>query len=380
MPKSLNTSHSLYPNITSFICVDGGALTDLKAARTFTPEAGTSFGTGTYGEHFRTAGTAYTSNGAGISPAAPINTTTDSVTIMAVMNAVGAGANSQAIYSYVEYTYTPTLGILNGFAAVKNSWNGVAADGQSTVVVQSNGAHSMTLTRPAGNAQTMTLYVDGTVTGASTASGNGSAFAGINRIGPLNGQGSLNFDLVYLIVFNKILTPTEISGVYSSLGVNTMSLLNAAAAPTSISTTPGNAVASGTQASVLSANTIITAPGNAVASGTPAAVTNLVPGVVIPTATTGATASGTAASVGTNIQTGMIPNNNGSVAANTAVVWTWTPNGRVGSMVGLSPQDGTGTTDANGRLAPGIAIATGQLRIAVRNASAKVDDTFEQFF
>lgn len=127
--------------------------------------------------------------------------------------------------------------------------------------------------------------------------------------------------------------------------------------------------------------TLITGnPGNAVASGASATVVNGAAITVINSIVKAAVASGASASVGSYIQTGVIPNNAGSIYANQAVVWTWTPGGRVGSMVGLTPQDGSGTTDANGRLAPGIALVTGRLSVAVRNGTAATDDIFEQYF
>lgn len=153
-----------------------------------------------------------------------------------------------------------------------------------------------------------------------------------------------------------------------------------AVAATTINTGFGNAVASGANAVVLGALSISTKVGNAIASGAAASVINLVPGVII-TATPGnAVASGSSASVGTYIQTDVISNNTGTILANTAVVWTWTPLGRIGSMVSLLPTDGSGVTDANGRLAPNILLNPGRLDVAVRNSNATTDDVFYQAF
>jgi hypothetical protein len=157
-----------------------------------------------------------------------------------------------------------------------------------------------------------------------------------------------------------------------------------AAATATIVTTPGNAVASGATASVQSAVVIATTVGNAVAAGAPATVTNSIPGVTVIATVGAATAAGASATVGTFIQTDPMPNNSGTVLANAAVVWTWTPAGRIGAMVGLTATEGTGTTDANGRLAPGIAIAAGRLDVADRvsnsSVSAKTDNVFYQAF
>lgn len=126
--------------------------------------------------------------------------------------------------------------------------------------------------------------------------------------------------------------------------------------------------------------TISTTPGNNTAAGYASTVTNGAAGLIVSTTPRTNTAAGLAATLTNYLQTGIIPNNTGSIYASTAVVWTWTPAGRVGSMVGLTPQDGTGTTDSNGRLVVPLNAATGRLSVAVRNASAATDDIFEQYF
>lgn len=143
---------------------------------------------------------------------------------------------------------------------------------------------------------------------------------------------------------------------------------------------PGSAFLDDT--SPASGLTIAAAVGNATAAGVPATVTNGTAGVIIAATVGNAAAAGTAANVGTYIQSDVIINNTGTIRASQAVVWTWTPAGRIGSMSGLTPVDGTGTTDAAGRLAPGIALATGRLDVADRSggASAKTDAVFYQAF
>jgi hypothetical protein len=149
-----------------------------------------------------------------------------------------------------------------------------------------------------------------------------------------------------------------------------------------IAATIGNASATGTPATIASSVTIAATVGSASAAGVHATVTNAPAGVIIAAAVGNAAAAGVAANVGTYIQTDVIPNNTDTILANTAVVWTWTPAGRIGSMSGLTPVDGTGTTDAAGRLAPGIALAAGRLDVADRasSAGAKTDAVFYQAF
>lgn len=90
---------------------------------------------------------------------------------------------------------------------------------------------------------------------------------------------------------------------------------------------------------------------------------------------TGSVASGTG-----SFTSEPLINNTGTVLTSQAVVWTWTPAGRVGSMTGKTPTDGTGTTHAtNGTLAvSGLPLGAGTLMVAVRHTSASDDDVYYQ--
>lgn len=117
--------------------------------------------------------------------------------------------------------------------------------------------------------------------------------------------------------------------------------------------------------------------GNAAASGSTATVTNT--GNPTINGTLGnAAAAGPTASVTTRIMTDPLINNTDTVMASTAVHWSWIPAGRVGSMNGITITDGTGTTDANGRLAPGVTRVPGILKVAKRNTDATDDEVFYQ--
>lgn len=149
---------------------------------------------------------------------------------------------------------------------------------------------------------------------------------------------------------------------------------------TTINCTVGNAVAAGYQATIQKTVTINATTGNAIAAGLPATITNGAAGTTINCSVGNATAGGYTANFGTYIQSDVMVNNTNTVLANTAVNYTWTPNGRVGSMTGLSPVDGTGTTDVNGRFAPGIVKVPGKLDIAVRATGAVDDAVYSQGF
>src|SRR5574343_1427952 len=91
MAYTLNTGHALYGNLIELIGVQSGALVSHKTARTFTPEAGSSFGTGTYGEHFSCVENGYSTKGASFTPGIAISTTTiTSYTVMLVFNSTGS--------------------------------------------------------------------------------------------------------------------------------------------------------------------------------------------------------------------------------------------------------------------------------------------------
>jgi hypothetical protein len=124
-----------------------------------------------------------------------------------------------------------------------------------------------------------------------------------------------------------------------------------------INGTVGNAAASGSTATIGFSITINGLVGNAVAGGPNAAITD-----------------------STQLTTDVLINNTGTVLVNQAVAWTWIPTGRIGSFAGLTPVDGTGTTNATtGRLTvTGLTAGSGVLLVAVRNTNALDDYVYYQ--
>jgi hypothetical protein len=156
--------------------------------------------------------------------------------------------------------------------------------------------------------------------------------------------------------------------------------IEAASAGATINCTTGNAAAAGATASIQGSVTIAATVGSASATGQTATITNSNPSVTVACAVGNAAAAGLTAAFGTFVQSDQLINNTGTLLPSTAVYWTWTPAGRTGSMVGITPVDGTGTTDANARLAPGIARVAGKLDIAVRAAAAVDDAMYTEMF
>lgn len=143
----------------------------------------------------------------------------------------------------------------------------------------------------------------------------------------------------------------------------------------------GNAVAAGAVASILAAVTVSGITGNAVAAGSTATITNSGTATTI-NATVGNTAAAGATATITNLikTSAMINNTETGPLASVPVSWTWWPAGRPGSMTGVTPTDGTGTTDAGGKLTPGITAAPGVLMVAALGVDRTADQVFYQAY
>jgi len=215
MAYTLNTGHALYGNLIELIGVQGGALVSHKTARTFTPEAGSSFGTGTYGEHFSSVENNYATKGAAFTPgiAIPTNTTT-SYTVMLVFNGTGAVSSN----GYSVYLSRPGGGSVIRSPG-KNSSNN-ATTIRAAGAAMGSGARVLTLCRIGETAEKLynNKVKDVDATGLSNDWADSDAQA--TFLGGWNSQYSMSSDLVWLAVFNKELSSTEISDLYDSLGAS----------------------------------------------------------------------------------------------------------------------------------------------------------------
>lgn len=225
MAYTLNTSHPLYANLVELIGVQSGALVSHKTARTITPESGTSFGTGVWGEHFHTNGYSYTSRGATISPAIGIDTSTiGNYTIVVVVNGSSDVNNGHLLIG----TTSPRLWgprLLNGHIGWRAGLEGSTAAG--------TGARMLTSCRIGETGGK--LYLDKTLEASSVAliADYNDPGATANYLGSADQSGIS--DIVWAAVFNKELTLAEITDLYNSLGANNaFGLVQAAgnAAPT----------------------------------------------------------------------------------------------------------------------------------------------------
>jgi 6-phosphogluconolactonase (cycloisomerase 2 family) len=73
-------------------------------------------------------------------------------------------------------------------------------------------------------------------------------------------------------------------------------------------------------------------------------------------------------------------NGSGGYWANQAVVWNWWPGGRIGSLAGITPKQGTGTTNASGvlTLSGNLPTGAGLALVAKQNTGATDDAVFYQ--
>ena len=378
MALAINTGHALYANVVALICVEGGVLKDLKnPARTFTIDSNadydpiTKFGTGTYGEYFRTWVKPGQTQGNGVtfSPALGIDCTTLGNSLFLAVNNIAtrttaaAGAmvgSSSSFYrlTNIGMTSSGAVGPLFGTDAV------VVGPAGPTTVYQ-NGAHSIAVAMPAGNptASSVAVYVEGALDIQSGVAGNAATTGHVtDRLGGSPGYSGVGADFVYAVWFDKELTAGEVAALDTSLaGNNLFDLVTGAGAPANpaqVAATTADAAFSG---------------GAAVAGATPAQIAGTTADAVF-------SGSAVAAAPGAGAFTTPegLENNAGSLWLSQAVYWTWTPLGRVGSMIGKVPVDGTGTTHATTGVltVSGINTGFGQLDVAVRGTSADLDAVY----
>ena len=211
MAYTLNTGHALYGNLIELIGVQSGALVSHKTARTFTKHAGASYGSGTYGEHFRTAGAGYTDKGASFTPALAVNTsTTTNYTVVTVLNGSGTNEASLSLGVGSPQVFGP------GLAAGKIKGIRGTSLGSTSL---GTGARMLTLCRIGETAEK--LYYDAgnlDYSGTALPQNYNDSGASSSYIGHVSGGATCNLDIVWEAVFNKELSSAEISDLFGSLG------------------------------------------------------------------------------------------------------------------------------------------------------------------
>lgn len=280
MAYTLNTSHALYGNLVELFGVQSGALVSHKTARTFTKHADATYGTGTYGEHFAALAGGYTAKGASFTPYLTLNTSTKpNYTVVAVVNSSGA-VQGGTISTFLSRT----AGGDSIRSGGKDS-SGNAFGYRVTGATMGTGTRMITYCRIGETAAKLynntTLDVNSTGLGADYNSPDSRA----DYLCGWDGQNSMTASLVWLAVFDKELTSTEITDLYNSLGSNNaFGLVESAAG--------SNGTATGTPDSIDLIAPTATAAGTGNPDGTGAgAPTSLT--LTVPSATATGTSSGT---------------------------------------------------------------------------------------
>ena len=252
MAYTLNTSHALYANLVELIGVQSGALVSHKTARTFTTASGSSFGTGTYGEHFHSLENAYSPKGATFTPAIAVNTSSNpNTTVFVVINSAANGVTGNG--HLITGIAGPSIGIndtsIVASRGVSDAQSGFTADATTGT------AHSVVLTRTGDTAHQ--VYLDKVSVGTGAGLGYNSSAAELSMLCGASGFSSITCDLVWVAVFNKVLSSAEITDLHNSLGANNaFGLVQAAgnAAPTFPGPNIGNL--SGTVGTALTSNNV----------------------------------------------------------------------------------------------------------------------------
>lgn len=224
MALTFNSGHALASNVVALVAVESGALVEVKA-RTLgiTPVSGTSFGSGTYGEHFVTAGAGFSAKGADFSPAISTPTSSGAWSLFIVFNNTPSVAAGVGGFNKVTGA-APNISIPTNVTPATDQ---NTAWGTGTLSL--SGAGSVCSTRAAGDIPATVAYVNGSQS-VSTTSGFGSGSCTIDGFGGNSSASACDAQLVYWVLFDKVLNSTEVSDLHTSLGAsNTFALLGGAA-------------------------------------------------------------------------------------------------------------------------------------------------------
>lgn len=249
MALQINTSHPLYGNLICCIGVDGSTLTDfLTPSRTITPDPNASFGTGFYGNHFQSSRLGdFTAYGASLSPSLDdaTNAITQQTTFI-VVNDITASAGKKNFHWAISGN--PSVAIATGgFATVNGQTN--YSSFLSATVIQNNGAKSVAFLRDseAGGS----LYIDGSLEASTETRLDFNSSNTTQYLMGWTGQGTLVGKLVWFVKFNRLLTPTEISDLHTSLGADNAFALVTSGGPATVASTIAAGLPTPTAASTI---------------------------------------------------------------------------------------------------------------------------------
>lgn len=259
MPLSLNTSHPLYGNLKLLIGVDDdNVLKDLVTpARTITPRAQSSYGSGTYGRHFRTGPSPSSSSGASLSFKPGSNYGTLLVVTNGVTSAtageecgfINAPAGSIDESTIPRLGHYPTTGKIV-LRALDTTSGVTRTSGPTTEAAVGSGARSWVGT---ASATSYAVYVDGQLDNSGSWTLVANTRGEFVNIGVIPGFSVLDSNIVWIAWFDKVLSAAEVESLHASLGAgNQFGLVGSGAPPTppSGTVTIGTITPSTTSASV----------------------------------------------------------------------------------------------------------------------------------
>ena len=221
MSYTLNTSHPLYANLIDLIGVQGGALVSHKTALTFTKHASATYGSGTWGEHFKTGPKGWYLSGATFTPDLTYDTSGGKgFTIFYAVNNIETAADSLGALQQSTVSYGVSAA---GQRAVSGNSSPDPYRSLTTVGV---GSKSICVTR---NGETSNKsYIDGILEYTGGRLDWNNPADSFNSIGGFDGQGVAGgIEFVWVAAFDKVLSDAEVLALHNSLGAsNTFGLVS----------------------------------------------------------------------------------------------------------------------------------------------------------
>ncbi|MDY0073743.1 MAG: hypothetical protein RBR77_14015 [Thauera sp.] len=212
----LNDLHPLAPYVVELIGVKDGALTSTVEDRAFTLDAGTSFGNGALGGHFRSLKNSYSGRAALIDPPVKMRIGDRPSSVMLITNYFdrsGLGSPNLALGGTTGQAYV--MGLNSTGVITTPAWG---AEVHSSV----DATEPMTLCVAwTGSPEKVATII---LNGEQLATRDGDFTYGVdayyNAIGARPGHGSVTADFVWVVFFQKTLSPAEVQGLISTLGPN----------------------------------------------------------------------------------------------------------------------------------------------------------------
>lgn len=232
MALALNSLHPLFGNILAFVCPNeaNNEIVDLKVpARTLTTTSGAyTFGSGIYGRFLQAP--AVNNSALLCSPVIYTgNRRVATYTVLVVCNNTNSlfagGANQPTYFKYAE-----TMGInkATGNLTINDSISAIAAESDAAVL--NNGSYTAALTYSGTEVDNLRqLYHDGVF----KVSAAPSSTSGTITMDELHDSGSFTNHATsynYIVVFDRVLTATEIADLHASLGADNQFALVASGA------------------------------------------------------------------------------------------------------------------------------------------------------